>query len=109
MAKSDKLQGSLDLLILKVLSRRPNIHGYAIISAIRQISEEILKVEDGSLYPALHRMEEEGWVRAKWTNTDAGVRRRLYELTKAGQKQLAEEESRWQNVTLAVNRVLRMA
>jgi PadR family transcriptional regulator, regulatory protein PadR len=109
MPKSDKLQGSLDLLILKVLSRRPNIHGYAIISAIRQISEEILKVEDGSLYPALHRMEEEGWIRAKWTNTDAGVRRRLYELTKAGQKQLAEEESRWQDVTLAVNRVLRMA
>jgi len=109
MAKSDKLQGSLDLLILKVLSRRPNIHGYAIISAIRQISEEILKVEDGSLYPALHRMEEEGWIRAKWTNTEAGVRRRLYELTKAGQKQLAEEESRWQDVTLAVNRVLRMA
>jgi PadR family transcriptional regulator PadR len=109
MAKSDKLQGSLDLLILKVLSRRPNIHGYAIISAIRQISEEILKVEDGSLYPALHRMEEEGWIRAKWTNTDAGVRRRLYELTKAGQKQLAEEESRWLHVTLAVNRVLRMA
>jgi PadR family transcriptional regulator PadR len=109
MPKSDKLQGSLDLLILKVLSRRPNIHGYAIISAVRQISEEILKVEDGSLYPALHRMEEEGWIRAKWTNTDAGVRRRLYELTKAGQKQLAEEESRWQDVTLAVNRVLRMA
>jgi PadR family transcriptional regulator, regulatory protein PadR len=109
MPKFDKLQGSLDLLILKVLSRRPNIHGYAIISAIRQISEEILKVEDGSLYPALHRMEAEGWIRAKWTNTDAGVRRRLYELTKVGQKQLAEEESRWQHVALAVNRVLRMA
>lgn len=108
MPKSDKLQGSLDLLILKVLSRRPDIHGYAIISAIRQISEEVLKVEDGSLYPALHRMEKEGWIRAKWTNTDAGVRRRLYELTKAGQKQLAEEELRWQDVTLAVNRVLRM-
>ena len=109
MPKSDKLQGSLDLLILKVLSRRPNLHGYAIISAIRQISEEILKVEDGSLYPALHRMEEEGWIRAKWTKTDAGVRRRLYELTKAGQEQLAEQEARWQHVTLAVNRVLRMA
>jgi PadR family transcriptional regulator, regulatory protein PadR len=108
MPKSDKLQGSLDLLILKVLSRRPNIHGYAIISAIRQMSEEVLKVEDGSLYPALHRLEEEGWIRAKWTRTDAGIRRRLYELTKAGQKQLVEEESRWQDVTLAVNRVLRM-
>jgi PadR family transcriptional regulator PadR len=65
MPKSDKLQGSLDLLVFKVLSRRPNIHGYAIIAAIRQISEEVLRVEDGSLYPALHRMEEAGWIRAK--------------------------------------------
>jgi PadR family transcriptional regulator PadR len=109
MPKFDKLQGSLDLLVLKVLSRRPNVHGYAIVAAVRQISEEVLRVEAGSLYPALHRMEEEGWIRAKWTSTDAGSRRRLYELTKAGQKQLAAEESRWQNLTLAVNRVLRMA
>ena len=108
MPKSDKLQGSLDLLVLKVLSRRPNIHGYAIISAIRQISAEVLRVEDGSLYPALHRMEEAGWIRAKWITNEAGDRRRVYELTKAGQKQLADEESRWHSVTLAVNQVLRM-
>jgi transcriptional regulator len=109
MSKSDKLQGSLDLLILKVLSRRPNIHGYAIISGIWQISAEVLRVEDGSLYPALHRMEEAGWIRAKWITKDAGVRRRVYGLTRAGQKQLAEQEARWQSVTLAVNQVLRMA
>ena len=108
MPKSDKLQGSLDLLILKVLYRRPNIHGYAIISAIRQISAEVLQVEDGSLYPALHRMEEAGWIRAKWITKETGGRSRVYELTKAGHKQLAEEEARWQSVTVAVNRVLRM-
>jgi PadR family transcriptional regulator len=108
MPKSDKLQGSLDLLVLKVLSRRPNIHGYAIISAIRQVSAEVLRVEDGSLYPALHRMEEAGWIRAKWVAKEAGDRRRVYELTKAGHKQLAEQEARWQSVALAVNQVLRM-
>jgi PadR family transcriptional regulator, regulatory protein PadR len=108
MPKSDKLQGSLDLLVLKVLSRRPNIHGYAISAAIRQISEEVLRVEDGSLYPALHRMEEAGWIRAKWITKETGDRSRVYELAAAGKKQLAAEESRWENVTLAVNRVLRM-
>ena len=108
MPKSDKLQGSLDLLILKVLSRRRNLHGYAIISAIRQISEDVLCVEDGSLYPALHRMEEAGWIRAKWITKETGGRSRVYELTAAGKKQLAAEHSRWQSVTLAVNRVLKM-
>jgi transcriptional regulator len=108
MPKSDKLQGSLEVMILKVLSRRPNIHGYAIISAIRQVSAEVLQVEDGSLYPALHRMEQAGWIRAKWSARGAGDRRRVYELTRAGQKQLAQEEARWQSVALAVNRVLRM-
>jgi PadR family transcriptional regulator, regulatory protein PadR len=108
MPKSEKLQGSMDLLVLKVLSRRPKIHGYAIIAAIREISDEVLQVEDGSLYPALHRMEEAGWIRARWVPRDAGGRSRVYELTAAGKKQLASEESRWQSVTLAVNRVLRM-
>ena len=108
MAKSDSLQGSLDLLVLKVLSRRPRLHGYAIMTAIRDRSSEVLRVEEGSLYPALHRMEEAGWVRAKWVTKDNGRRGRLYELTAAGKKQLAAEESRWQDVTSAVNRVLRM-
>lgn len=107
MAKSESLQGSLDLLVLKVLSRRPRLHGYAIMSAIRSTSDEVLRVEEGSLYPALHRMEEAGWVRAKWTTKENGRRARVYELTAKGEKQLAAEESRWQEVTAAVNQVLR--
>ena len=109
MAKADSLQGSMDLLVLKILSRRPRLHGYAIMSAIQDISGEVLRVEEGSLYPALHRMEEAGWIRAEWITKDTGRRARLYELTAAGKKQLGAEESRWQAVTLAVNRVLREA
>jgi PadR family transcriptional regulator PadR len=107
MAKPDSLQGSLDLLVLKILSRRPRLHGYAIMSAVRDTSGEVLRVEEGSLYPALHRMEEDGWIRAEWITKDTGRRARIYELTAAGKKQLAAEESRWQAVTSAVNRVLR--
>jgi transcriptional regulator len=107
MPKPDSLQGSLDLLVLKILSRRPRLHGYAIMSAIRDSSGEVLRAEEGSLYPALHRMEEAGWVRAEWITKDSGRRARLYALTAAGRKQLAAEESRWQAVTSAVNRVLR--
>ena len=109
MPKPDSLQGSLDLLVLKTLSRRPRLHGYAIMSAIQNMSGEVLRAEEGSLYPALHRMEEAGWIRAHWITKDTGRRARLYELTAAGRKQLAAEETRWQAVTLAVNRVLRMA
>jgi len=109
MAKVDSLQGSLDLLVLKLLSRRPRLHGYAIMSAIRDASEEVLRVEEGSLYPALHRMEESGWIRAEWVSKENGRRARIYVLTAAGRKRLAAEESRWQAVTSAVNRVLRMA
>lgn len=109
MPKMDALQGSLDLLVLKILSRRPRLHGYAIMTAIKEISDEVLRAEEGSLYPALHRMEEEGWIRAEWITKDTGRRARLYELTAAGKKQLAAEESRWHAVTSAVNRVLRMA
>jgi len=109
MAKVDSLQGSMDLLVLKILSRRPGLHGYAIMSAIQGISGEVLRVEEGSLYPALHRMEEAGWIRAEWVTKETGRRARLYELTAAGKKQLGAEESRWQAVTLAVNRVLREA
>jgi transcriptional regulator len=107
MPKSDALQGSLDLLVLKILSRRPRLHGYAIMSAIRDSSGEVLRAEEGSLYPALHRMEEAGWIRAEWITKDTGRRARMYELTAAGKKQLSAEESRWQAVTSAVNRILR--
>jgi transcriptional regulator len=107
MPKSDSLQGSLDLLVLKILSRRPRLHGYAIMTAIKDRSGDVLRAEEGSLYPALHRMEEAGWIRAQWVTKDTGRRARIYELTAAGKKQLDTEESRWQAVTSAVNRVLR--
>ena len=107
MPKPDSLQGSLDLLVLKILSRRPRLHGYAIMSAIKDRSGDVLRAEEGTIYPALHRMEEAGWIRAEWITKDTGRRARIYELTAAGKKQLDAEASRWQAVTSAVNRVLR--
>ena len=109
MPKPDSLQGSLDLLVLKILSRRPRLHGYAIMSAVRDASDDVLRMEEGSLYPALHRMEEVGWIHAECVQNDNGRRARIYELTAEGKKQLAAEEVRWDAVTSAVNRVLRMA
>jgi len=109
MSKPDSLQGSLDLLVLKILCRRPRLHGYAIMAAIQEISGEVLRAEEGTIYPALHRMEETGWIRAEWITKPNGRRARIYELTAAGRKQLGAEEARWQAVTSAVNRILRMA
>jgi|ERR1051326_344819 transcriptional regulator len=109
MPKPDSLQGSLDLLVLKILSRRPSLHGYAIMTAIQDISGNVLRAEEGSLYPALHRMEGAGWIRARWVTKENGRRARIYELTAAGKDQLAAEESRWHAVSSAVSRVLRMA
>jgi PadR family transcriptional regulator, regulatory protein PadR len=99
----------MDLLVLKILSRRPRLHGYALMTAIRDTSEDVLRVEEGSLYPALHRMEEAGWIRAEWITKESGRRARIYELTALGKKQLFAEESRWNALTTAVNRVLREA
>jgi len=109
MPKPDSLQGSLDLLVLKILSRRPRQHGYALMAEIQERSADVLRVEEGSLYPALHRMEEAGWVRAEWTTRDTGRRIRVYELTAAGRKRLTSEESRWHAVAAAISRVLRTA
>ena len=109
MPKPDSLQGSLDLLVLKILSRRPSLHGYAIMTAIQDISGNVLRAEEGSLYPALHRMEGAGWIRARWVTKENGRRARIYELTAAGKDQLAAEESHWHAVSSAVSRVLRMA
>jgi PadR family transcriptional regulator, regulatory protein PadR len=111
MAKND-LQGALDLLILKTLSHLDSMHGYGIMMHIRRVTDELLIVEEGSLYPALHRMEEAGWIRAQWItrpgpDKDSGRRARIYELTAAGMKRLEDEESQWRAVTSAVNRVLR--
>ncbi|HZZ39049.1 MAG TPA: PadR family transcriptional regulator [Acidobacteriaceae bacterium] len=109
MAKNDSLQGTLDLLVLKILSRRPRLHGYALMTAIAETSGDVLRAEEGSLYPAMHRMEEAGWIQAEWVKRESGRRTRVYELTRAGRAQLAQEELRWQTVASAVNRVLRMA
>ncbi len=109
MPKTDSLQGLLDLLVLRILSRRPGLHGYAIMTAIKDWSGDVLRAEEGSLYPALHRMEEAGWVRAKWLTKENGRRTRIYELTTAGKEQLDLEESRWRAVTSAVRQVLRTA
>ncbi len=105
--KPDTLQGSLDLLVLKVISSHPGLHGYAIMSRIKVLSEDVLRVEEGSLYPALHRMEEAGWLKAKWAVNSNGRRTRSYRLTAAGKKQLAAKTARWQEVTLAVEQVLK--
>jgi PadR family transcriptional regulator PadR len=107
MPKPDSLQGSLDLLVLKILSRRPRLHGYALMSAIQETSADVLRVEEGSLYPALHRMEEAGWIRAEWITKDTGRRARVYELTASGKRHLVVATERWHAVTAAVNRVLR--
>jgi transcriptional regulator len=105
MGRNDALQGALPLLVLKVLVRRGPLHGYGITTQIETMSD-VLRVEEGSLYPALHRMEEAGWVRAQWTVTDHRRRARVYEVTDAGRRQLESEEVRWRSVTLAVAHVL---
>jgi transcriptional regulator len=106
MPKADHLQGSLEILILKVLRRGPN-SGYVIASQIEQASDEVLRVEEGSLYPALHRMTENDLLKAEWRMSDSGRRARFYELTAKGRKRLEEEEKRWRTVTAAVAKVLR--
>jgi PadR family transcriptional regulator, regulatory protein PadR len=109
MAKSDSLHGALDLLILKALSLQGPVHGYALMSAIRGYSREILRVEEGSLYPALHRLEEEGWIKGTWITKDSGYRSRVYQLTATGKKRLATETEKWAEVSNAILQVLRMA
>ena len=108
MAKQDALSGSLPLLVLTILERRGPLHGYGITSHITSLTDE-LRVEEGSLYPALHRMEEAGWVKARWSTSEAGRRVRVYELTTAGRRQLETEEARWRAVTAAVGHVLKHA
>jgi transcriptional regulator len=109
MARQDALQGSLPLLILKILARRGPLHGYALSTHIENMSEDVLRVEEGSLYPALHRLEESGWVKAKWVTTDKNRRARTYEITRDGCAQLDKDEGRWLTITAAVGQVLRRA
>ena len=104
--KQDVLQGSLALLVLKTLSRHGRLHGYAITSHIARTSDALLRVEEGSLYPALHRMEQAGWITAEWGTTERNREARFYSLTDAGREALASEEASWARVTLGVQRVL---
>jgi PadR family transcriptional regulator PadR len=106
--KPDALQGTLDLLVLTTLSRGPQ-HGYGIAAHIQSISDDVLRVEEGSLYPALHRMEQLGWIRAEWQTTENNRRARMYRLTRAGVKRVDEEQAKWEQLTRAITKFLRYA
>jgi len=106
---NDRLQGTLDLLVLKTLASRGPMHGYGITLHIEQISETALRLEEGSLYPALHRMTQSGWLRAEWGASENNRRARYYSITASGRRQLAEEEKNWERLTAAVSKVLRFA
>jgi PadR family transcriptional regulator, regulatory protein PadR len=106
--KSDVLQGTLALLVLKTLERGA-MHGYGITLHIQRVSSEVLRVEEGSLYPALHRMEQDGWISAEWGASENNRSARYYQLTAKGRKQLAEEEKNWARLAAAVASVLRFA
>jgi PadR family transcriptional regulator len=109
MVRQESFQGSLPLLVLKILARRGPLHGYGITVRIQAVSEDMLRVEEGSLYPALHRMEEAGWIKAKWLTTKNKRRARVYEITVYGRKQLEAEEKRWLTVNAALVRALKHA
>lgn len=104
-ARTDLLQGTLDVLILKTLQLGPN-HGWGISQRIRQMSHEVLQVNQGSLYPALHRLEERGWIAAEWGVSDTNRQAKFYRLTRNGERQLAREAASWAEVSLAVSRIL---
>lgn len=107
-ARLDLLQGTLDLLILRTLQTGP-MHGWAISERIHQISQDVLRVNQGSLYPALHRLEHQGWIRAEWGISELGRRARFYRLTASGRRQLEVESDQWARLAVAIGRVLEMA
>lgn len=102
---SDLVQGTLDLLILKTLSLEAK-HGWAIAKRIQQVSGEVLQVQQGSLYPALHRLEQQGWIKAKWMESETGRQAKFYSLTASGRKQLEEETANWSRLSTAINLVV---
>ena len=106
--RSDVLQGSLEMLVLKTLTLRPT-HGWGITLHIQRISQDVLRVEEGSLYPALQRMEQQGWIKAEWKISENNRRARYYALTKSGRKQLESQEETWESVTRAVTAVLKFS
>ncbi len=105
---SDLVQGTLDLLILRTIAIEPK-HGWAIAKRIQQISQEVLQVQQGSLYPALHRLEQQGWIRSQWAATDTGRKAKFYALTRAGRLQLEKEAASWDRLSSAINLVLQKA
>jgi transcriptional regulator len=107
--RNDVLQGTLGLLVLRTLSAQGPLHGYAITAHIQRVSDELLRVEEGSLYPALHRMEQDGWLRSEWGTTEKNRQARFYSITPAGEAQLAAERESWARLTEGVGRVLRYA
>lgn len=109
MRKNDILQGTLGLLVLKSLAARGKLHGYALTAHIHMASADLLRVEEGSLYPALHRMEQEGWIKAEWGVTEKNREARFYTITAAGRRQLAEEHKTWSRLVDGVTRVVAYA
>jgi PadR family transcriptional regulator PadR len=105
---NDLVQGTLDLLVLKTISLEPK-HGWAIAKRIQQISKEVLQVQQGSLYPALYRLEQQGWIKAKWAETENGRQTKFYSLTSAGRKQLEHETENWKRLSGAVNLIIEEA
>ena len=108
MAKTELLQGTLDMLILKTLARE-SMHGWAIAQRIHELSDDVLTVEEGSLYPALYRMEERGWIDSEWGQSENNRRAKYYKLTRAGRKQLETETAGWERMVLAIKRVMQTA
>jgi transcriptional regulator len=106
-SKNDILQGTLTLLVLKTLATSKRLHGYAITTHVQRVSADLLRVEEGSLYPALHRMEQQGWLKSEWGVTEKNREARFYSVTAQGRKQLAREEESWARFTEGVGRVLR--
>ncbi len=107
-ARTDLLQGTLELMILNTLVREP-MHGYGIVQKIHQAANDLVKIEDGSLYPALYRMEERGWIKSEWGVSENNRRAKFYKLTRAGQKQLELERTNWERVSQAITRILQTA
>jgi len=104
---SDLVQGTLDALVLKILALGP-LHGWAVSQRLKQVSGNVLQVSDGSLYPALHKLEQEGWINAQWKTSELGRRAKFYSLTRAGQKQLEKQAADWERLSNAISRVMRL-
>ena len=108
-SKNDILQGTLTLLVLKTLASNKRMHGYAITTHVQRVSADLLRVEEGSLYPALHRMEQQGWLKSEWDVSEANQRAKYYRLTAAGKAQLSRERDRWSQLVAAIGRIMNPA